>query len=103
MLHKWKKKPDNKCDVCRKTETIEHLIFECSYATLIWLKINEVLKRKIKLIDIILGINIEDDTNMIISLIVYLIYKEWINISMNSKKRQKKHRNPTRNHPLSSL
>ncbi len=27
-LHKWKKKTDNKCDVCDNKESIEHL-FEC--------------------------------------------------------------------------
>ena len=32
-LLKWKKKDHDKCDICGQKETIEHLIFECTYAS----------------------------------------------------------------------
>ena len=88
-LFRWKRKTDAKCDVCNNIETIEHLLFECEYVKNIWLTIRGTLKRDISLHDVILGTNLTDNHNFIVSVTVYLIYKEWVNLSINNKLRSK--------------
>ena len=86
-LKKWKKKDSDICDICNKTETIQHLIYECQYAKFLWSKIEKALNTNISLLDIVFGKKSQPDMNMFISLVVYLIYKEWITYSMNFDKR----------------
>ncbi len=86
-LLQWKKKEHDKCEVCNMTESIGHLIFECSYVLPIWSKVEATINKKLSLADIILGTSLSCNNNMIVSIIVYLIYKEWINTSMNNVKR----------------
>ncbi len=88
-LKRWKKKRNDKCDICNSTETISHLIYECQYARIIWSKVEKALNSTINPYNVILGHNLAQNTNMIISLIAYLIYKEWVNMSLNNKQRQK--------------
>ena len=35
-LYKWKIKPNNKCDVCREVDSIEHHLFYCKISTKVW-------------------------------------------------------------------
>ena len=88
-LLRWKRKTNANCDVCNEIETIEHLLYECEYVKHIWQKIMELLDVEITLRDIILGSNLSDKHNFIVSVVVYLIYKEWVNLSLDTKVRQK--------------
>ena len=88
-LKKWKKKESDQCHICNESETIQHLLYECQYATYIWNKVEESLNIKITLKDIIVGKTSRPELNMLTSLIVYLIYKDWINHSMNNNQRPK--------------
>ncbi len=72
-----------------KGHVVQHLIYECQYATLIWSKIEKAFNTDITLIDIVFGKKSQQEINMIISLVVYLIYKEWIRYSMDFSKRPK--------------
>ena len=83
-LKKWKISDTNLCDVCKEQQEIPHLLFTCRLAQNIWTVVQTALKEKFTLSDIILG---RDDTqiNTTISIISYLIYKQWLMFKNNNK------------------
>ena len=87
-LKRWKKKNTDKRDICNNTENVIHLIYECQYAKSIWSKVEKALNISLGPSNIILGHNLEQNIVLVTSLITYLIYKEWVNLSINKKKRQ---------------
>ena len=89
----WKKSNSKYCTVCSQEETIEHLLYNCEYAQSIWKDVKDAMNIEVSLIDIICGINLDITTNFIISLIAFLIYKDWLVSSLNNNQRTNKHPN----------
>ena len=46
-------------------------------------------RKSVSLDDLILGIHLDDESNLILSLLCYLIYKEWFVLSFDKKERSK--------------
>ena len=65
------------CDICGVTEAIKHLLFECQHAQQIWHFISDSLECNISLENIFLGTDNHIRT-YIISIISFIIYKEWL-------------------------
>ena len=86
-LVRWKRKNTANCDVCNQNETVEHLLYECKYASNIWSKVMRAFNIQISLSDVILGNDLSPEMNFISSIVVYLIYKEWVTLSIDTKKR----------------
>ncbi len=86
-LKRWRKKDDDACTICGETESIVHLIYKCRYAANIWSIVQKCLNTEISLNDLIFGVNNNLELNFIISVVVYLIYKEWSNLSLVNERR----------------
>ena len=76
-LHKWGKHETGLCDLCNETQTIIHLLFECKHAQLIWNQVKSATDLVITKKTIILGSG-NNTTDYVISLVAFLIYKEWL-------------------------
>jgi len=83
-LVKWKKKDIGLCNICGELETIEHLLFNCTFAKRIWIDFNTMVDFIVELTHIIFGVENNDILSFIISLISYLIYKDWLVHSMSN-------------------
>ncbi len=55
-----------------------HLLFFCVYADEIWKYIETVLNRSISATVVILSTDLGDELILIISVIAYLVYKNWL-------------------------
>ena len=86
-LPKWKKRQFNVCDICNKVLSIEHLIFQCSYAQKIWFIFNCVFRIFISYKDIICGIRGEKVIENVSSILAFLLYKEWLLRSLKNEQR----------------
>jgi hypothetical protein len=76
-LRKWGKHDSGLCDICNIPETIFHLLYNCDHAQLIWAHVAQATIMNINKLDIFIGTN-NRVTNCVISLIAFLIYKEWL-------------------------
>ena len=85
-LMKWKKRDNDQCDVCQHTQSIEHLLFNCTYVKPIWNKVNEIFDINVSF-DLILGIEKTSPYNRVLTLVAFLIYKEWLVLSFEYKAR----------------
>lgn len=83
-LVKWKKKDIGLCNICGELETIEHLLFNCTFAKRIWIDFNTMVDFIVELTHIIFGVENNDILSFVISLISYLIYKDWLVHSMSN-------------------
>lgn len=90
-LKKWKIKSSDTCDICHQKQTIEHLLFDCDYVQPLWRKFTRTFNTNVSFSKI-LGANCESHLNSTYSLIAFLIYKEWLLLSLNNK---------CRTHPIS--
>ena len=86
-IKKWKIKECCACDVCGVPQTIEHLLYDCVYVKPLWCLVDEVC------IDNITFKKILELTSVftIITLyqyLAFLIYKEWVLLSLQRKHRQ---------------
>ena len=86
-LLKWKIRDNSLCNICNVHEDVVHLIYGCAYANEIWNFVQRHLNIDIKVTDVILGTNLSNLENNVISIIVYLIYKEWLIFSTDGKVR----------------
>ena len=86
-LKKWKIKDNNACDVCGIPQTIEHLLFDCIYVKPLWCLVEDVCIDTITFKKLI-GVDKCFYHNNFVSIICFLIYKEWVLLSL-----QRKHRN----------
>ena len=84
---RWRKKEDNKCTICSQEEDIPHLIYECQYVQALWSSVKKIISIDIGIREIIFGDNIDCEANMLISIVVYVIYKEWLQYSYDNKTR----------------
>ena len=87
-LKKWTIKHSSDCDVCGLKQSLEHLLFECIYVKPLWNLLENVCNVKINF-KIILGINRSFKYNSLVTIIAFLIYKEWLILSLENKKRRK--------------
>ena len=86
-LKRWKIKEIDECDVCRLPQTIEHLLFTCTYVTHIWRIVDSVFDINVSF-ETILGVDdfCEYDNN--VTIVCFLIYKEWLVLSLENKSRE---------------
>ena len=88
-LKKWKIRQTSLCDVCKEEQTITHLLFECQYVVGLWKCVSEALEMDIVKDNIICGCFDGDfrSNNIIITIICFLIYKDWLLNSIENRKR----------------
>ena len=75
------------CKMCNTEETIEHLVFQCKYANSIWIEFRKMLDLKLELHHIVLGVQNNKRMSFLISIVAFLIYKEWLVKSMKNEER----------------
>ena len=80
----WQKKAVETCNICGINETIEHILFSCQYAAAIWQSFNNLTGMRITLNDIIIGDDLIESYNFVVTLLAFLIYKKWLLESMNN-------------------
>ena len=85
----WKKINNDKCDVCDEKQTVEHLLYECKYTKPLWSWFEEKCNINITYSKIICGIANNSKANRLITLLTFFIYKEWLLLSLDGKKRSK--------------
>jgi hypothetical protein len=76
-LKLWAKSNSDQCAICGETEDILHLLFLCSHAQTIWQIVEGGLNIRITTALLLYGSS-NDTENYIVTLIAYLIYKQWI-------------------------
>ena len=67
-------------------QSIEHLLFNCRYAKIIWEIVEEFCGVQLSF-EIILGIENTDENDYLLTLISFLIYKDWQLSSLCNKSR----------------
>ena len=85
-LTQWRIKASDECDVCGLPQTIEHLLFTCRYVTPPWQIIDSVFDINVSF-ETILGVDQLCEYNNIVTLVSFLIYKEWLVLSLEGKPR----------------
>ena len=78
--------PYDICDVCQEIQTIEHLLYDCSYVKPLWNIVDLVYGTKVNFIQI-LGLDELFNYGSVTTLICFLIYKERLLLSLENKKR----------------
>ena len=81
-LKRWRISNSDKCTICNDVENISHPIYQCIYAKCIWEKISQLMGITICLEDIIFGERLSDEVNFVVSLITFIIYKDWLILSL---------------------
>ena len=72
------------CDVCAEIQNIEHLLWNCRYVGSLWKIVESVLDTKLNF-DLILGINHSCKEPYVLTLVSFLVYKEWLMLSLENK------------------
>lgn len=85
-LRKWRIRLDDVCDVCHASQSIEHLLYSCTYVKPLWDIINDLLKVNITYKQI-LGLDKHFKYNFVTTIVSFLIYKQWLLLSLENKKR----------------
>jgi hypothetical protein len=85
-LKKWRLRDDDFCDICNESQTIKHLLYECQYVKPLWRKVAAFCDIDIDFM-LLLGCDIDNVYNDMISLICFLVYKEWLVLSLDNKSR----------------
>ena len=84
-LFRWKKKMSDLCEICNIPETIQHELYHCKKVRNLWQELNTILNTNISIEDIVLGLNIGKTDNFVLSLIAFLVYKDWLLKSLNNE------------------
>ena len=85
-LMRWQIRQYDSCDVCGETQTIKHLLYDCSYVKPLWHIVNVVYGTNVNFKQI-LGLDEMFDHNAVTTIICFVIYKEWLLLSLDNKKR----------------
>ena len=83
-LYRWKIKSDPTCDVCGKIQTIEHLIYRCKYVKPLWHSVSNLIGSSVDF-KTILGCKRDIINEYILTLVSFVIYKEWLLLSLENK------------------
>ena len=86
-LKKWKLRDSSRCDACEGEQSIKHLLYECPYIQPLFDKIKLLFRCNITY-ETLLGNDTTNQFNPIFSLVLYLIYKEWVTMSWEHKDRE---------------
>ena len=87
-LKKWKIRNTNICDICDEEQTIAHLLFECEYLSGLWERVSQAIDYDIVCDSIMCGTfdgNCQSN-NIVITLVSFLIYKDWLCILWTIRK-----------------
>ena len=87
-LVRWKKKDIKQCSICGVDEDIVHLLFDCQFAKNIWHDLKYRTDIQVVAEDVIIGNNLSESHNILVTIIAYQIYKHWLLESFNGVKRQ---------------
>ena len=87
-LFRWKIKAHPTCDVCGEIQSIEHLIYSCSYVKQLWHSVSTLLGSVVDFRTII-GCKRRINNEYILTLVSFLIYKDWLLLSLENKSRNK--------------
>jgi len=87
-LYRWKIRISNECDVCKESQSIEHLLYNCYYVKPLWDVIEKVFNIDVNF-ERILGIANDRKCDSLVTLISFLIYKDWLLLSLDDKCRGK--------------
>ena len=82
----WKIRLDDRCDVCNQIQTIEHLLFGCHYVKPLLQIVNTLYGINITFHQI-LGLDKHFKYDSITTIICFIIYKEWLLLSLDGKHR----------------
>jgi len=83
-LFRWKLRSNPECDVCGLSQNIEHLIFDCSYVRPLWQKFEETFDVQITFLKV-MGIEQNNHFDFLITLLSFLIYKDWLLHSLENR------------------
>ena len=72
--------------MCSLLQTIEHLLFDCHYVKPLWRVVESLCDIKVSF-HVILGVHGSSDYDNLITLVSFLIYKEWLVLSLENKSR----------------
>lgn len=87
-LVKWRIKESELCDICNSRQTVEHLLFNCHRAVLLWDHFKDAYRTNITFGNIVYGFRKNDNQmNVIVTLLGFLLYKDWLIHSIENKKR----------------
>jgi hypothetical protein len=87
-LKHWRKSDTEMCNICNTEETIEHLLYQCHYAQSIWRDFLRITGVNITLADIVIGNKLNLPDNFVVTLVSYLIYKNWLRESLRNVQRE---------------
>ena len=85
-LYKWNLKDTDICDVCNSPQTIRHLLHDCKYVHVLWQKAGSYFDIDITF-EMIAGSQRRCQYNNILTIISFLIYKDWLTLSVEGLKR----------------
>ena len=86
-LKRWHLKDSDTCDTCNLPQSIKHLLFDCNYVQPLWIKINDIFNTNVTY-KLLLGINQSFELNNVLTLVSFLIYKDWLLHSLENKHRR---------------
>ena len=85
-LKRWRIRVNDECDVCGLPQTTEHLLFGCIYVKPLWIVVQTVFDIGMNF-KIILGVDNTYEYDNIVTIVSFLIYKEWLLSSLVNKSR----------------
>ena len=88
-LYRWKIKTSDNCDICGEKQSIEHLLYKCRYVQPLWKEFECLFKVQISFTTV-LGIDSNCQYDFLITLLSYLIYKEWLILSLENLPRKQR-------------
>jgi hypothetical protein len=86
-LKRWRIIESDQCDLCNSEQTIEHLLFSCKRPSFVWKLFSQVYHKNITFKTIVCG-HEDKDISHVVTIIAFILYKEWLLCSLRSKKRK---------------
>ena len=87
-LKRFRIKDSEQCDVCNSPQTIQHLLFNCHYVKPLWRVVESLCNIQVGF-EVILGVHDSSDYDNLITVVSFLIYKEWLVLSFENDSRSK--------------
>ena len=72
--------------MCSLPQTIEHLLFDCHYVKPLWRVVESLCDIQVSF-HVVLRVHGSNDYDNLITLVSFLIYKEWLVLSLENKSR----------------